>query len=255
MTTPSSVTIGGVATSKASAASTGSVSLSPLPDVTTLNQGWIVREDAALKAKLSGIRVPVYNDGDGSPTDKLQNVPVFFRLPEDEARRKVYPYITIDLLAPVRDVEREHRGVVTFGAVDGPNEQYQPGGRPAGASRVEMPIPYSLQYQVTTYARFARHDRVINVELLAMRLEPRFGYLEMSAGNAAGVPDDNTTRRMDLLSGPTNNDTRDGEGKRLFRKSYTVAVASEMFHSDFVALTKARVVVLNPARVSGFHSV
>lgn len=229
---------------------------------TALNAGWITREDAALKAKLQGIRVPVANeqrqvdpDGDDDApavtiNSKTRSVPVYFRLPEDEARRKVYPYITIDFLGPQVDHEREHRGVVTFGTDE---NAYTPPGMPAGGGRTELPIPYLLMYQVTQWSRFNRHDRIIMNELLTSRLEPRFGYLEMVA--TADAPDDLSIRRMDLLSGPTNGDTRDEEGKRLFRKMYTVGVQSELFHSEFLRLTAVAQVVLDPAAEEGYYSV
>jgi hypothetical protein len=218
--------------------------------VTTLNQGFVFREDYALHTRLTQVpNVPVSmkmraedpqlgvdaDHDDGSLIDdKTMRVGVFFRLPENELRRKRYPYITIDFLTAVRDVEREHRGVVDFGLADDPNA-YVPDGMPADGGRVEMPIPMQLHYQVTTFARFSLHDRLINQWLITNVLEPRFGYLEMVG--SAEAPDDHTIRRMDLLAGPNNGDTRDGKGKRVFRKMYTVSVASELFHSDFVAMT------------------
>ena len=212
-----------------------------------LNAGWITREDAALKRKLQGIRVLASNeqrqadsggDDDGALVTvdgKHRSVLVYFRLPEDEVRRKAYPYITIDFLAPIRDVEREHRGIGTYGTTA---NAYTPSGMPAGGGRGELPIPFTLQYQVTQWARYAHHDRAIMAQLMFDRLEPRFGFLDMVA--TAEGPDDNSTRRLDLMSGPTNGDTRDAEGKRLFRKMYTVGVSSELFHSDLVKLAAVR---------------
>lgn len=215
---------------------------------TVLNQGFILREDHALKTKLKGITVPVslkqretdpqepldIDDRDGPLTNiKIRTVPVYFRLPENEVRAKVYPYITLDFLTAVRDVEREHRGVADYGRQDDPNA-WTPDGVPEGGGRVELPIPMQLQYQVTTYTRYAQHDRLINLALMTSRLEPRFGYLEMDASDDA--PDDKSIRRLDLLSGPNNGDVRDAQGKRIFRKMYTVGVQSELFHSDFARL-------------------
>lgn len=223
----------------------------------TLNAGWITREDAALRARLQGIRVPVANeqrqvdpDGDDDAPEvvvnsKLRAVPVYFRLPENEVRRRQYPYITIDLIGVVRDSEREHRGVTDYGIpnADGALNAYSPMGMPAEGGRVELPVPYVLQYQVTQWARWNRHDRMIMTELLTTRLEPRFGYLEMV--DTADAPDDGSLRRTDLMSGPTNGDTRDEEGKRVFKKMYTVGVTSELFHSDFVKLMQVLDVVID----------
>lgn len=217
---------------------------------TALNAGWITREDFALKVRLRGIRVPVqiekreHHDHDGGldedhgdgPVETLQSktraVPVYFRLPENELQRKTFPYIVIDFLAPVRLSEEEHRGYTTFGTTE---NAYTPPGMPAGGGRTEMPIPFMLQYQVTQYARYQQHDRAIMLELLTNRLDPRFGYLEMVPHNDA--PDDLSLRRLDLLSGPTNGDTRDAEQRRLFRKMYTVGVSSWLFPSEFERLT------------------
>lgn len=212
-----------------------------------LNDGWITREDAALKARLKGIRVAVavddrgkdldggedsdHDDGPLLPASKFRAVPVFFRLPENEVRRRTFPYITIDFLGMVRDVEREHRGFTTYG--DTANA-YTPPGTPVGGGRTELPIPFQAQYQVTQWARYNRHDRQIMTQLLANRLEPRFGFLEMVP--TAGAPDDFSVRRMDLISGPTPGDTRDAEGKRVFRKMYSVSISSELFQSDMAAL-------------------
>lgn len=218
---------------------------------TFLNQGFVFREDAALKARLLQVpEVPVSmkmrledpqfgvdaDHDDGPLTSiKTMKVGVYFRLPENEVRRRRYPYITIDYLTAVRDVEREHRGVTDYGRADDPNA-YMPDGMPVGGGRVEIPIPMQIHYQITTFARFNLHDRLINQWLMTNVLEPRFGYLEMTGD--AEAPDDLTIRRLDLMSGPDNGDTRDGEGKRVFRKMYTVSVSSELFHSEFVALTR-----------------
>jgi len=216
-----------------------------------LNDGWITREDAALKRKLSGVQVFVavddrgpdpdggqdadHNDGPPAvgPNAKKRAVPVYFRLPENEVRRRTYPYITIDFLGAVRDREREHRGFATYGGADTSNA-YTPPGMPAAGGRVELPIPFRLEYQITQFARYNRHDRQIMTTLMSNRLSPRFGYLEMVA--TVDAPDDLSLRRMDLLSGPTPGDTRDEEGKRVFRKMYTVGVQSELFESDMAAL-------------------
>lgn len=219
---------------------------------TTLNEGFLFREDAALKARLQGITVPVsmkqrLDDPDGGLDEdhndgplvdvKTRTVPAYFRLPEDEIRRKTYPYITLDYLTAIRDVEREHRGVADYGTTE---NAYTPDGMPPLGGRVELPIPMQIHYQVTTYARYQHHDRIINTRLMNSVLEPRFGYLEMVTSQEA--LDDKTIRRLDLLSGPNKADLRDSQGKRVFRTMYTVGVSSELFHSDFRALAAVGVV-------------
>lgn len=225
------------------------VGVGPGPLVTTdeLNDGWIIREDASLKAKLQGIRVPVAledrehdhgagqdadrNDGALTQGSKHRAVPVYFRLPENEVRRQTYPYITIDFIGAVRDVEREHRGYTTYGRTA---NAYAPPGMPEGGGRVELPIPFQLQYQITQFARYNRHDRIIMTSLLTSRLNPRFGFLEMVP--TVDSPDDHSVRRLDLLSGPTPGDTRDANDKRVFRKMYSVGVSSQLFEGDMAAL-------------------
>jgi hypothetical protein len=226
-------------------------------DTTALNAGLITREDLALKKKLQGIWVPIANDEDVfegnqdfeqderiaselQPKEingsKMKHVPVYFRLPENEVRRRVFPYITIDFLSLERDPEREHRGVVYW---NDPPQYYNPPGLPlsGNATSADWPIPMTITWQVTAWSRFNRHDRQI-MQALFVALQPRFGFLEM--GPVDGLPDDASVRRLNLESGPTNGDTRDENGKRVFRKMYTVACSSELMESQFVALQQAR---------------
>lgn len=195
-----------------------------------LNEGFILREDAALKAHLQGLRVRDSNAGALGRT-----IPVYFRLPEQEARRRDYPYITIDLISAAHDPEREHSGRYYFNATDG----YTPPGRtPATAADTDYPIPMLLTYQVTSFARFIQHDRQLMSALVTQRLPSRFGALEMVAGEGFG--DDNSIRRLEFINGPVNADSPDPSdpNKRIFRKAYTVAVSSEMFSEDIHNLTK-----------------
>lgn len=227
----------------------------------TLNEGWITREDASLKAALQGITVrtanqrPDPNDDEGdrqqpTPSRPTMTVPVFFRLPEKEERRKTYPYITIDFLTAVRDPEREHRGQVSF---DG--NGYTPAGTPVDGDLAvtEFPIPMTINYQITAFSRFALHDRAITQQLQLGPLEPRFGALVMVDSDQA--PTNNGIARLDILSGPTSADVNDESGKRIFRKVWTVAVSSEYLPSDLTVVQKVRQVVLLPATQLGYQSV
>lgn len=188
------------------------------------NEGFLLREDAALKAYLQGLRVWDNNAPDGG-----RPVPVYYRLPEDAARRRNYPYITIDLLTAVRDSSREHRGTYTFGEHEG----YTPPGREPGYKSVtDYPIPMLLTYQVTYFARLIQHDRQILAAMLTRMLPERFGALEMTSGD--GFDDDMSVRRMDVINGPISGDQADPADphKRIFRKSWTLQVSSEIFLSD-----------------------
>jgi hypothetical protein len=216
-----------------------------------LNAGWITREDASLKVLLSGILVSTAtaqknidastNDrnvtlNDGLPTSQptRRRVPVHFRFPDGEAAKQVYPMITIDYLTTRFDAERAHMGTWIYGNTN--VEGYHPAGAPAGLSKNNLPVPMTITYQITTHTRSNQHDREINVELMTRRIPARYGGIDMVGDAQMGVPDDNSTRRLDLLSGPINGDTRDEQQKRLFRKIYTVGISSEMFQHEFKPL-------------------
>lgn len=192
-----------------------------------LNERFILAEDQALKAKLSGLQVTY-------PTAK--NVGVWFRWPNKELREVERPFITIDLIDVVKASHREHAG--------GPFElEYRPYGytdrvldTAAGAVATDWPVPYDLIYGITTWASDPRHDRQLMAKLLGdLNLIPhRLGLLY--------IPDDQTYRRLDTLdirdhTGlDSNNDTE-------FRRTFTIRVESELF-TAFVEE------VLRPARLT-----
>lgn len=187
----------------------------------TPNTGLILREDAALKEHLQGVVV-----FDASSPAAGRKVPVYFRLPEQEARRRDYPYITIDLLSLARDPSREHRGNYRFRT----GEEYRPPTRLAGdKSLTDWPIPLLLTYQVTTFARFVQHDRQLMVAMVTDKILERFGAVSMVS--TSEITDDFSIRRLDLVSGPITADAPDpaDPNKRIFRKAYTVTMSSEMF--------------------------
>lgn len=232
---------------------------------TALNAGWITREDASLKVLLSGITVgtatvqrdPALNPS-GRDTDLndgpvrssragSKKVPVYFRFPQVEGREQTYPFITIDYLTSVFDGERAMQGYALYGT---DQNAYSPAGMPAGGGKNVLPIPMNLHYQVSTWSRSNQHDRVINTTLMTTRILPRYGAIDMVGDPEGGsTPDDLSTRRLDLLSGPINADSRDEQGKRVFRKIYTVSISSEMFEHDFTRLNSVRSVVLTVKQV------
>lgn len=171
---------------------------------------FILNEDKALKAALSGITV----SDSGNPA---RPVGVWFGQPDTEIRFQAYPYITIDLIGMYIAQEREHRGYVPL--------SYVPeGANPTTKYMIDMPIPVNLDYQITTYARQPRHDRQLMYELTKpTRLPIRFGGLQ--------IPEDGTMRRLDML-GFTKRDTTE-QDKRLFRNVYTVRISSELLPEQF----------------------
>jgi hypothetical protein len=69
------------------------------------------------------------------------------------------------------------------------------------------------------------------------RIPARFGFLT--------IPEDGTVRRLDLLGGPELVDTRDEDGKRLFRREYLISVSSELLASVAAQYAQATSVALD----------
>lgn len=174
---------------------------------------WLLNEDAALKAKLSGITV---SDGK-SPTPGLIAVGCWYGQPDLEMREQSYPYITIDLLDIREATDRAMRNHVTL--------PYVPDGDPIPTvgSKVyyDYPIPYDLDYQVRVWARHPRHDRQIVAELLRNRLPSRYGSLY--------IPEDDTLRSM-FMTGLIKRDVTEQQ-RRLFSTVLNVRVFSELTQS------------------------
>jgi hypothetical protein len=195
---------------------------------------WLINEDAALKAKLTGLVVHDANAPAGRP------IQVRFRLPEPEFADTAYPMLVIDHLSIERDPEREWHGECHL--------RYAPEGMPGWADMndpagspyylPEAPIPYTINYQVTLYTRKASHQIEALQQLAAFdRLPARFGYL--------AVPQDGTVRRLDTVSGPDLADALDG-GKRVFTATWVLAVPTELFDpADVITPVPVSKVVAN----------
>lgn len=198
---------------------------------------FILDEDEALLYHLRGLKVT-----DRTAPEGGRDVKVWFRLPEEELQERTYPYMTIDLIGINHATDREHRGYLRYRDphgdlpydVDGapePTVNYAVEGAVGTGTMVEIeyPIPYDLVYQITTWARFAWHDRQIVASLMATgKIPHRFGQLTVK----------DTVRRLDLVSVVVA-DTVDENNKRLFRKIYTITVTSEMFPSEALAAQEA----------------
>jgi hypothetical protein len=95
--------------------------------------------------------------------------------------------------------------------------------------KMNYPIPVSLTYQVTTYARHPRHDRQLSTQLLFEKFPLRFGYLEIVEKDVT-VDDTETItstfRRMDVTDVSKRDVTE--QAKRLFVNVITVSVSSEV---------------------------
>lgn len=186
-----------------------------------INSGFTLVEDEALKRKLQGLVV-------GDENSASRSVPVRFRIPEKEEATVTYPFISIELINIRRATDgREHRGWVratqaATAQLFGTPQQYDYVG-------TQFPIPMELIYTVTTFARNIRHDRQLNILLRTNVLPDRFGYVE--------VPEDGTIRRLDF-QGYRQADTLFGDGKRLFRKIYTVMIDAELYLDQVTELMK-----------------
>lgn len=167
---------------------------------------FLLSEDKALREKLQGM---VVQDQKATGDDKPRSVGVWFGQPDQEIRSQSYPYITIDMIDVQRDQSREMRGLVS-------PEYLSPEGS-AAHKIIDMPIPVTIDYQVTSYARHPRHDREIINQLLHTKFPIRFGYLEL---------DDGTRRRLDVMDVSKRDVTE--QAKRLFVNAITVRVSSEV---------------------------
>jgi hypothetical protein len=179
---------------------------------------FIINEDAALKAILTGITV---SDGGNA----ARPVAVYYGQPDKDIRTQSYPYITLDLVGVREDMERAHRGSVDLTYTP---ENFTPNTDDNGLNQpVNFPIPVDLIYQVSTWARQPRHDRQIIASLFAPgRLPLRFGQLI--------IPEDNTMRRLDML-GFSKRDSTEG-GKRLFSNVYNIRISAELFPDQLSAV-------------------
>lgn len=176
------------------------------------HDGFILDEDEALKAHLTGFTVSdeqaaarpvVVRFGYGDP-ELSGDIP---------GRQITWPFITINLLAISEEKDRAHRGVVPFTYIMGSQAAVSP----VTATLAEWPIPMALDYEIVSHSRSARHDRQITAKLVGQLT--RFDSLDI---------DDGTVRRLDLLSGPEDSPRIDADGKREYRTVWTVRVSSEI---------------------------
>lgn len=186
--------------------------------------GFLLEEDESLKALLS---TPAVTVSDGARASRP--VEVWYGQPDLELRQRTYPYISIEMI----DINEAQERVM----VGQPALTYLPSGftLPAAGTVLEtrnFPAPYDLDYQVSVWSRHPRHDREILSKLLSGRLPIRHGRLHLL--------ETDRVVRLDMLGGPRIADTTDENGKRLFRKVFTMRVATELFPTD--ALTAAGLV-------------
>lgn len=178
-------------------------------------------EDRALKEKLSGFSVINYANG------KEIAIEVWYRFPDPEERQRSFPHIAIDLVDIVFDRTRAHRAMQFTLPYD--LETATPA---TDFSLVadDFPLPWTLEFQIATYARQPTHDRYMQMMLIRMFPE-QYGTLNMAAY-------DGTVRRADLISS-VRRDTVDANKKRLYRNIYTVGISSEFFVNEVLPVKQA----------------
>lgn len=213
-----------------------------------MNPGFLLAEDAAIKARFSGITV--------SDDRKAQRpVKVFFRYPDGETEKE-YPFITIEHLgisharnlqhseqdyffnpsassASVNSVTSLHYFPSELDRESLENEY----ANSAAFVRARSFIPVNLVYQIATYTRSALHDRQLTSKILRIIAPYRQSYIL--------IPEDGTSRRLDMLSW-ANSDLLDQEAgyrKRIFRKVYTIQMNAELPSSELVEVPQASSVV------------
>ena len=206
------------------------------------NPGFLLAEDAALKARFANVTVS--DDRNGT-----RPVQVFFRYPESETER-TYPFITIEMIDLIHARNRQHSETqITYpkvgipqrsNYVDAPDTMTYWPSRVADMETVPATgrqfiqsnefIPVDLLYQVSTFTRSALHDRQLTSQMLSTITPFRKGFIE--------VPEDGTIRRLDLLDWTTADllDSEAGYRKRIFRKIYTLQMTAEIPSTDMYGM-------------------
>lgn len=197
------------------------------PPTPTPGLGFILAEDNALKSLLGGIHVHDEKGGE-------RGVQVWFANPDVESRQQSYPYLTIELMGVDWANYRQHSGMWydsdnqgTTPEVDGVVYTY------------EMPTTWDLTYQITSYARHPRHDRIIINHLLSNDFVAKRGFLPVynELGTEIGY-------RHLVLESFAKRDTIE-DGRRLFRNVFTVTVSSESLSGDGEEVFPVQSVLIN----------
>lgn len=173
------------------------------------NLGFVLAEDNALKTLLQGLTV-------SDEKNQSRPVQVWFANPDVESRQQSYPYITIELIDTSWAGYRQHSGVLT----DNDNQGTQ-SPEEGKVYTYEMPTTWDLTYQVTTYARHPRHDRIIMSQLLTKVFDAKRAFIpvynELNSEYAWRHLTLEDFAKRDIIE----------DGRRLFRNVFTVTITSE----------------------------
>lgn len=222
------------------------------------NQGFTLAEDAALKSRLQNLTV-------SDDRDYQRPVKVFFRHPEAEVEKQ-YPFVTLELIGINHARNRQVSEMSYYYSSDASlgtfNDSYSLSYFPSEYAEGDMDtfsptgtyvvadsfVPVDLTYQVSTYARSQRHDRQLTSAILRYVFPLRRGFIE--------IPEDGTTRRLDLLNWRQADllDQESGYKKRIFRKVFTVQMNAEIPQSGvYTVPSVADVSVTLEEEREGYH--
>ena len=190
---------------------------------------WLFDEDEALKQKLSNNNVYDYGHG-ANPTP----ISVYYRFPSPEERTRTFPYISIDMISIEFDATRAHRAVGHILPYDTETATPLDGFVLSGD---DMPLPWSLVYQLSCFSRQPWEDRQL-AALMYQSFPEQFGYLDMTYF-------DGTTRRADLMTTPFRRDRVDGNNKRIYCNIFTVAISSQFYVYEIQAIQKVSTVAID----------
>lgn len=182
---------------------------------------FLFNEDASIKFRLQGLLVQ-----DATAPAGGREVPVRFRLPDDELANLTYPVIIIEHAGIYPAQERMHSGYVQLPYAPEGSQTWWTPGQPIypddSPYYAPFPTPYNFDYQVTVYGRFwSAHIAPLIGQLATIRRLP-------AKAGKLWVPQDNTARTMRLLGGPEEGYGTDEDGKKLFKVVYLVRVFSEL---------------------------
>jgi hypothetical protein len=195
----------------------------------SIDRGFLLAEEEALKAKLTKIYV-----SDPNAPAKKRRVHVRWGYPMAEVNRQ-YPFISIDLIDIEFAADRAHSAQIV--PIDYWPSEYATFAEYAEAYgltlddvhlvQATMWHPYDLHFQLATHARSARHDlELTNILLTTNFLPHRWGWLF--------VPADQSYRWLDLVDWATAN-YNEGAGdsqNRIYRKIYHIVVSAHLPPED-----------------------
>jgi len=183
---------------------------------------FILAEDAALKTYLAGMTV-------SDEKNPSRPVKIWFGYPDLEVRTQDYPFVVIELINARPAYDRMHSGVFTDVDLQGTVAPtvFATSGTTAiyNTYTYEVPVPYDLIYQLTTYCRHPLHDRAVMLQM-HQKFPAQRGHLKVA--NQLGTQ---YAYRHMFLDGFIKREMADVEtsgSRRLMSNVYTVRVLSEM---------------------------